>query len=343
MSAIVIAGTGVVSPAGWGTEALWSALQRNEPLPTESLLRPGWEQGLTVRAVPKPAARPAFLAHARLRRTSPISQFVVAAALEALGADEATLDRARLGIIVCVMSGCVNYSRRFYSEVLADPATASPLVFPETVFNAPSSHLAAVLGCQGINYTLVGDPGTFAQGLALGATWLARGQVDGCLIIGAEEKDWLTSDAGHLFGRSVIFSDGAGAIYLQRAGANQDGICLNAVTDAHSFNTRVGRRNAAARMRAQFPAAGSTALLCDGLTGSPRWDAEEQAAWSDWSCARLSPKRVLGEGLMAAAAWQCVAAIKALGVPETVAANVSIIGCNQQAVGVQFVRGAITS
>ena len=52
----------------------------------------------------------------------------------------------RLGIVACTMAGSVAYSRRFYEEVLREPATASPLVFPETVFNAPASHLAAYLG-----------------------------------------------------------------------------------------------------------------------------------------------------------------------------------------------------
>jgi 3-oxoacyl-(acyl-carrier-protein) synthase len=77
--------------------------------------------------------------------------------------------------VVCVFSGCVNYSSRFYSETLKDPATASPLVFPETVFNAPASHLSAFLGNSAINYTLVGDSGTFLIGLAMAAQWLSDG------------------------------------------------------------------------------------------------------------------------------------------------------------------------
>ena len=86
-----------------------------------------------------------------------------------------------LGIIVCVLSGCVNYSRRFYDETLKDPGTASPLVFPETVFNAPASHISAFLGSMAVNYTLVGDAGTFLQGLATGANWLIEGKVSECL------------------------------------------------------------------------------------------------------------------------------------------------------------------
>src|SRR5205085_6851799 len=134
-----------------------------------------------------PAIGPAFMSHARLRRASPITHYSVAAALEALGADAPRVSGGslRLGIVLCVMSGCVNYSRRFYDETLKDPATASPLVFPETVFNAPSSHLASLLGVGNRNYTLVGDPSTFLQGMALGADWIASGQLDGCLIVGS--------------------------------------------------------------------------------------------------------------------------------------------------------------
>src|SRR4029079_15259432 len=122
----------------------------------------------------------------RLRRSSPISHFVVGAALEALGTDAPAVSAGplRLGIVLWGMSGCVNYSRRFYDEVLKDPATAIPLVFPETVFNAPASHLAALLGTTAVNYTLVGDPGTFLQGLALAADWLSAKRVDGCLVVG---------------------------------------------------------------------------------------------------------------------------------------------------------------
>src|SRR4029079_3700582 len=120
------------------------------------------------------------------------TRYAVVAAVEALGADAAPERTGRLGLILCVMSGGVPYSRRVFDEVLKDPPSASPLVFPETVFNAPSSHLATLLGTTAINYTLVGDPGAYLQGVALGADWLQRGRVDGCLVVGAEEIDWAT-------------------------------------------------------------------------------------------------------------------------------------------------------
>jgi hypothetical protein len=40
---------------------------------------------------------------------------------------------------------------------------------------------------------------------------------------------------------------------------------------------------------------------------------------------------------MAAAAWQCAAAIDALHQKRYAAASVSVVGCNQQAIGAHFV------
>lgn len=337
---ISITGLGAVSPAGWGVKPLREALAANAPLPTTDLARPGWEKPLRVRSVPASPTKLAALAHPRLRRVSPITRYAVASAIEAIGGEVGNISQPhRLGVIFCVMSGCVNYSRRFYDEVLKDPPSASPLVFPETVFNAPSSHLAALLGAGGMNYTIVGDPGTFLQGLALGADWLLRESADRVLVVGAEEIDWATADSFRMFSRRLVLAEGSGAVLLSRGGDAPALASLGAITDSHLFLQRRGRAAAAAAMRGQLPACMEAgALLCDGLQDVPRFDAGEAPAWHDWTGPRLSPKTVLGEGLMAAAAWQCVAAVDALGEGRASAANVSIVGCNQQAIGARFVR-----
>jgi hypothetical protein len=69
----------------------------------------------------------------------------------------------------------------------------------------------------------------------------------------------------------------------------------------------------------------------------PRLDNAENDAWKDWSAERISPKIVLGESLMAAAAWQCVLAIDSIRQKSYEIANVSVVGCNQQAIGAQFI------
>jgi hypothetical protein len=338
VSRIFVHGTGAVSPAGWGVAALCDALKKNLPLPTQSLARPGWEKPLQVRAVPPPVPRPAFFAHPRLRRANSIAQYTVAAALEALGENVSLVQDGalRLGIVVCVMAGSVNYSRRFYEEVLRDPATASPLIFPETVFNAPASHLAAFLGSNAACYTLVGDDGTFLQGLALAAQWLGDDKMDACIVAGAEETDWIVADAMKLFRHDAIHAAGAGAVLL---GKNSGGALaeLSAVTDSFPFTQTQGRAEAARKMRTQLPGYARNELLCGGAQ-----DADEAAAWRDWDGARRTPRAVLGEAFAASAAWQCVAACEAVRQKEFAAVNVSVVGANQQAVGARFLACAET-
>src|SRR4051794_16765218 len=87
VSEIFVCGTGAVSPAGWGMQEFRNALARGEGIATKELTRPG-HSPLHVRQIPAMPKFP-FLAHARLRRTSPIAHYAVAAALEALGGDAA--------------------------------------------------------------------------------------------------------------------------------------------------------------------------------------------------------------------------------------------------------------
>lgn len=338
MSRVFVAGLGAVSPAGWGVSALRNALDKNEPLPVQSLARPGWDQPLRARLVPNPATRPEFLAHPRLRRSSPITHYAASAALEALAKLRADADAKnfRLGLIACLQAGCVQYSCRFYDETLKDPATASPLVFPETVHAAPTSHVAALLENVTLAYSLIGDPSSFLQGVALGAEWLWEKRVDACLVFGADETNWILADAFMHLDRQAIVTAGAGALCLCQDEKFSIGVELAAITDAHVFSARQNRGQAAKAMRAQLGKISSGELLCDGLGVSGRADAAERAGWSDWPGPRISPKKVFGEGMMAAAAWQCVAACDALAEKKFAGAVVSLVGANQQAIGARF-------
>jgi hypothetical protein len=345
LNRIFVGGFGAVSPAGWGVAKLCAALNQREPVPVQDMARPGWKKSLQVRDVPAPETRPVFFTHPRLRRASTITQHTVAAALEALGDDVARVQSGalRLGIVACMMSGSVAYSRRFYEEVLREPATASPLLFPETVFNAPASHLAAYLGTNGTGYTLVGDDGTFLQGLAVAAEWLLNDRADGVVVVGAEEADWIVADAMKLFHRDTIHSAGAGALYLRRGKSPTACAELVAITDSFLFTQNQSRAEAVRKMRAQLPADAPDELLCLGGQNLSRSDTAEILAWHDWTGARLVPKTILGEAFLASAAWQCVAACAALAAGRFSAANVSVVGANQQAVGARFLACAGTA
>lgn len=222
MERIEIAGWGAVSPAGWGAEKLTAVLsgEREAPAP-EPFAREGAEdRPLRVRRVPAPVDKLPFLREPRLRRASPIARFCVGAALEAMGPDRVEAVKSgglRLGTIFTLVNGCINYSGRFYGEVLADPALASPIVFPETVYNAPASHLGALLGSHEPNATLVGDSAQFLNGLDIAARWLLDDFCDAVVVVGGEEFDWLSAEAFELFEPGVIHAEGAGALLLRRS------------------------------------------------------------------------------------------------------------------------------
>ncbi len=335
MKRIFVQGIGCVSPAGWSVPDLREALARGAALPIDELRPPGNARPLPYRLVPPLKSKQPFVSHPRLRRASPLSVFAASAACQALA--ERKRAGRRLGLVFCVTGGCVQFSRRFYDETWRNPATASPLVFPETVFNAPSSHLSALLESTSVNYTCVGDPATVLQALATAADWLTDDRLDDCLVLGAEESDWLTAGAWRHFTRATICAEGAGAILLSTEPGPIELVC---VSDARLYLTESERAQAVADARAEImPAdADASAVLCDSRTGVPARDRAEENAWRDWPGPRLSPKKLLGEGLSAGAAWQCVAAIDALLCGSASAAIVSVAGTHEQAAAAIFRR-----
>lgn len=333
-----ISGLGAVSPAGWTASALLQALGLQRPLPIQALHRPGWGESLKVCAVPAPPQRPAFLSHPRLRRASPLTQYAAAATLEAVAGLPREIRERGLGLIFCLQIGPVQYAARFLHEVIQNPATASPLLFPETVFSAPASHVAALLGQTPLVHTLLGDPGVFLEGVAMAGGWLAAGRIAACVVVGAEELNWVQADAMRHFDRAAVFSAGAAAVCLSLNPASSIGAAFAAITDPEHVTAQRRPREAAAAMWRQLAPARPGELLCDGLGGAPRLSKAEAELWQSWAGPRLSPKRVLGEGLMAAGGWQVVAAAARLAAGEYQTAIVSVVTCAQKAIGARLVR-----
>lgn len=330
---ISITGCGAVSPAGWGVAALMDAMRENAMIAPGNLERMAGEVAVRTPVLRVPAGGSSVPKFSRLRRSSPISRFAAAAVAEALGearlADVAS-GNLRVGVIFTLTNGCVNHSNRFFGEVLADPGMASPILFPETVFNAPSSHLSAMIGSSSQNDTLVGDSTGFFSGIDLAAEWIGRGEVDGCLVVSAEEIDWLSAEGLRLYSRAYLPSEGAAAIYLEPAA---DSVRLLRLPDPVSFAS-CGRIEAAREIRTRLAAEddGHT-LLVDGRTGIDRHDLPETLAWEEWAGPRWSPRRVLGEGMGVSSALQVVAAVEAIRSGLFRRAVVTAVGANQQAAG----------
>src|ERR1043166_7484616 len=194
---LAIAGMGWVTPLGSGVDLVWKRLIGGEEAIAESLPARENRSYLVFRV--SDSALEDLPSNPRLRRVSAISRFGVAAGLQALKNAGLTIDpqhAQRIALIFAISNGGVIYTRRFYSDIVARSAqAASPLLFPETVFNAPASHLAALLGTTGATYTIVGDGAVGLLAMRMAEDVMKNEELDYCLVVGAEEVDWLLCDA----------------------------------------------------------------------------------------------------------------------------------------------------
>lgn len=332
---IRITGTGAVSPAGWGVPALMEALDSGTRPGLSELSRERKNGSPVVTSVMRvPPAPPTLPKSPRLRRVSPISKFAVGAAIEALGPERAARAAAgelRLGVVCALLNGCVNYSNRFFGEVLADPAVASPILFPETVFNAPSSHLSSLFNSTAPNDTILGDSAEIFTALEIATEWLIRGDCDGVLVVVPEELDWLSAEAVGLYSREAIPAEGAAALYLETGG---EGPQLLAIPDPVPLDPGCERAEA---LRAVLKAGGVSddgrTLLSDSRSCVGRFDVAEDRAYAGWDGPRISVRETLGEAFGASSGLQVVAAIEHLRRGTADRAWVATLGGNEQAAG----------
>ena len=348
-----IAGMSWVTPLGNDVDDVWQRLLAGEAAPIEILENKQNSARYLVRRVP---TNTSFPAHPRLRRASAISRFAAAAGLLAL--PKGTPLRAdRIALVFAVSNGGVVYTRRFYSEIVKSGAqAASPLLFPETVFNAPASHLAAILGINGASYTVVGDGAVGVLALTLADELLASDDLDFCLVVSAEEIDPLVCEAYRQWrflrnpnktsDRGMIMSEGAGAVLLQRSDDSAVP-SVGATVPAARIEDIVPGRNFFRRSDAAAELESLVARLKDGIgfgVGSANGtfiDRAERAAVGN-ELPLYSPKIALGESVGPSTFWQLIVAAQALktrtlpgslSFPADPRALVLACGLNQQTGG----------
>jgi Beta-ketoacyl synthase, N-terminal domain len=311
-----IAGIGWITPLGADLDVLRTgAVAETKPIPN-----PESGQALLARPVP-PKLVEHLARNPRLRRSSPISYFGVAAAQAALA--EAGPPVARTALVFAVSDGGVIYTRRFYDQIVRQGANAaSPLLFPETVYNAPASHLAAVLGIDEASYTLVGDQSVGLAALHFGAQLLALGQCDRVVVVGCEEIDWILCEAFHDWRlASTPLAEGAGAIVLER-----EGPLRLATVPGVPF----ARRSQAPEALCETVGSWNATAIVSSANGTFADKAERSAFAGEHTW--VFPKKQLGEAPGASALWQVVHATHLVRSGTLQDALVSVVGFNQQAV-----------
>ena len=335
-----IVGMGCVTPLGATPEEVWDAVRAGKCVTAVEILHP--ETGRKFKGAPVPPQYTAHLAReARLRRSSTISLLAATAAKAAMQASGLAVPGeggAGLAIVFAVSSGGVQYTRRFYEQVVKQGANAaSPMLFPETVYNAPASHVAAMLGVDGATYTLVGDGTVGLQALAFGAQLLELGDAEQALVVAAEELDWILLEAHQNWRltagekrRGALLAEGAAAVLISKA----SGPLSVDVREGRSFVSRQEAAYAIDSVLADYAQAGPIDFIVSG--GNDTWadrllsDASRKTGAAK-DAPSIMPKRHFGEALGAGALLQVVLAAAALNETKANRALVTSLGWNQQA------------
>ena len=321
-----IAGAGWITPLGRGVENVWGRLLRGEEAVAQIISETLEKKKYPVFPVPSDVLKDLPL-HPRLRRASAISRFAAAAGLDALANADMKIDAEilnRMALVFAVSNGGVIYTKRFYHDVVTSGAqSASPLLFPETVFNAPASHLAAILGITGANYTLVGDGAIGILAIKMAADLMANETIDYCLVVGAEEADWLLCDAYHRWRllkskppiepfreppRGMILSEGAGAVLL----GNEGTVEIDMIHPGANFSRREETSEQMTRILSDLTPA-KVEIIVASANGTFVDQAECTAVLHEAPEAIVyAPKPAFGESVGPSALWQVIIADQAL-------------------------------
>lgn len=191
MNDIVFTGIGVISSLGIGQEVFLanlrkvkSGIKRITSFDTSSLGSniAGWIEDFDPRQ---------FISPGIYRRMGRISRMAVAASIEAVDDSDLslnTLDRERIAVIMGTAYGSSSHVEEFYLSLLENgPRGAQPFLFPETVPNAPASHIAMFHGITGPNTTFCQNEISAENAILYARDLLLQNIVDVVLVGGAEE------------------------------------------------------------------------------------------------------------------------------------------------------------
>jgi len=187
---LAVTGIGSISPLGEGGEALATALEAGRSGLSEVAEEGGVPCHGWAGRIPSFDSSP-YIPPSRARRLDRASRFAVAAAVEALRASGLAEDGSiREGLAVLMgTSSAGSGPLTVFLEALfrLSPEAAPPFEFPNTVANAPASHISIELGLRGPNTTLSHGESVLGQALLWGRLLLAEGRATS-LLTGAVDE-----------------------------------------------------------------------------------------------------------------------------------------------------------
>jgi 3-oxoacyl-(acyl-carrier-protein) synthase len=227
----------------------------------------------------RPASIVPGLKTRRLDRLSAWALVAASLALQDAGVDLNLMDRSRIAVFFATGFGCVELTEAFYqSAATYGWAGTDPITFPETLSNAPASHVALFHDLRGPNVTVSSKSFAAESALLQAASLMRNGQADLAIVLAGdtltqaiyewyETADLLSpacfSNEPATSARGFIPSEGVVAMVLEPAGrpAARAYAALGAGRWAAGIDARAGVRQLLGGDRPDF-------ILCAG-NGAP--------------------------------------------------------------------------
>ncbi len=187
---VVITGIGMVTPLGTGRDIFSRRLFMGDsgiaPISAFDTSRFCSRLGAEVHGfIPRD-----FISVKNLRRMDRISSMTAASArmaTEDAGFGIDASNRDRVGIILGVSYGSTDVAAQFAGVLFTDgPGSASPMLVPNTVINAPAGHTSIELGFRGINSTVNHREASAETAIAYAAAEIKNGRADVLMAGGAD-------------------------------------------------------------------------------------------------------------------------------------------------------------
>ncbi len=191
MEQIVITGVGVISPMGVGRTAFWESCRQAKTGIRKVTAFDTSRFKSNIAGFVEDFDPGHFMPSRAYRRMGRVSRMAVAASIEALkdsGIDLDIIGRENVGVVIGTAYGSSSHVEEFYLSLLNDgPRGAQPLLFPETVPNAPASHISMFHGITGPNSTFCQNDISAETAILYARNLLLQNIADVVLVGGADE------------------------------------------------------------------------------------------------------------------------------------------------------------
>lgn len=205
----VITGIGIVSAAGIGKDEFWNAaingksglekITRFDTNRYKSHLGGEIKENFDLDAILSPIKTFGDKPDKRFRRAANISKYAIASsklAIDDAGLDPNKWNSAKVGLVVSVTHGAMNYTREFHAAMVKEgPAAVSPMLFSDSVLNAPVGNVSIAFNIKGASHTIVGGIPAGLDSIAYAIKIMQHDNLDMCIAGGAEEIDSIVFDS----------------------------------------------------------------------------------------------------------------------------------------------------